>query len=78
MIWTDDPVSDAVGYFQELDDERERAIACLPVCSCCGEPIEDDDLYDFDGELVCEECLPVYLADNHKHKVTEYIDERYL
>jgi hypothetical protein len=77
-MWTDDPVSDAVGYFQELDDERERARACLPICAYCKEPMECDDLYDFDGVLVCENCVIDYIHENHKHRVDEYIDERYL
>ena len=73
MIITDDPHAD----FDRWDYERERALTRFPICSCCGERIQDDDLYDFDGELICEECLPVYLADNHKKKTSDYIEESY-
>lgn len=71
---TDDPVADAERYFAE----RDEALTVLPICSCCGERIQEDELYDFDGDLVCEECLPVYLADNYKKPTTAYIEERYL
>ena len=73
MIITDDPHAD----FDRWDYEQERALMRLPICSCCGERIQDDELYDFDGELVCEECLSVYLADNHKKKTSDYIEESY-
>ena len=75
---TDDPARDADRYYSELEEARERAVACLPVCSRCKEHIEDDDLYDFDGELVCEECLSDYIAENYKKPTTAYIEERYL
>ena len=26
------------------------------ICSCCGEKIENDDCYELDGQLLCENC----------------------
>lgn len=37
----------------ELDRLRER----LPVCRCCGDPIEDIHYYNVDGTVLCEYCL---------------------
>lgn len=69
MFRTDDPVAD----FLTHDAERESALVLLPKCSCCKERIQDDDLYDFDGELVCPECVIDYINDNHKKRTVDYI-----
>lgn len=53
MYYTDDPVRDAMNY--EL--EQESWLAKRPVCEICGEPIQDDYLYDIDGVIHCEECM---------------------
>ena len=52
-MWTDDPIAD----FERYDAEQERKLARLPECCVCGEHIQDDFLYDIDGELFCEECM---------------------
>lgn len=26
-------------------------------CDCCGEECDPEDLYDFDGDMLCAECL---------------------
>jgi hypothetical protein len=74
FIRTDDPISDAVEYF----DDRERSLKHLPICAYCGERMECDHLYDFGGRLICEACIDEYLDDNYKHRVDEYVDDRYL
>lgn len=71
MFRTDDPIAD----FNRHDAERERRLIRFPVCACCDERIQDDDLYDFDGELVCPECLPDWLTDNYKKRTVNYIVE---
>lgn len=63
---TDDPYAD----FDRWDEEQQRAIEKLPVCTECGEPIQDDVYYDIDGDCVCPGCL----ESNHKHWVEDYIE----
>ncbi len=51
-----------------MDDARkERWLESLPICSECGEPIQDDMLYDFDGTLICQDCMREHLhaTDNY-------------
>lgn len=62
MSWTDDPVADAAAYTEEQD----RRLARRPVCKCCGEHIQDDWAYYFDGDWICEDCMDDFRA---------YIDE---
>lgn len=71
MVITGDPHAD----FDAYENERHRAFIQLPVCECCGERIQTEQLYDFDGELICEDCLIDYVNENYKKNTNEYIDE---
>lgn len=51
MIWTDNPVADADRYGAEQQAELDM----LPKCSYCNEPIQEEKLFDIEGELYCEE-----------------------
>ena len=61
-----DPISDHIGY----EAKRERWLSRRPVCSECGNPIQSNELFDFDGKLICPECL----VENHLQEIEEYID----
>ena len=51
----------------EHDYHRRKTICLCDQCSC---PIyEDDDFYDFDGDIVCYGCIDSYIAD---HRRCEY------
>lgn len=53
-------------------DYHRRKVVCL--CDQCIEPIyEDDDFYDFDGEIVCQGCIDGYIDDYlREHMRCEY------
>lgn len=53
MYYTDNPHAD----FDSHDREQSEWLDTLPVCCRCGEPIQDEDLYDIDDNLYCEECM---------------------
>jgi hypothetical protein len=72
VIRTYDPHAD----FDRFDAKRERDLAKLPVCECCGEPIQTEDLFDFEnGDLVCEECVINFINDNYRKKTEEYVED---
>ena len=52
-MWTDDPIAD----FERYDAEQGRQLDKLPRCCCHEEPIQDEYLYDIDGEYYCEEGM---------------------
>ena len=66
MSWTDDPVRDAERY----EAEQEESLKRLPVCCECGEPIQTDECYEFNDELICPDCL----RDNHKKWTEDYME----
>lgn len=66
MIFTDDPLSD----FDRYDRQQEEWLKSLPVCDCCGEPIQDEYCYEINGDLICEDCL-----DMHFRKAVEDVVE---
>jgi formylmethanofuran dehydrogenase subunit E len=66
-----DYIPDYNDLYSAYEDEQERKINKLPKCSCCGEPIIDDYLYNLDGEILCEECL----KENYRRPVEEYMED---
>lgn len=70
MPYTDDPVADFLNY----DAEQTKALESRPQCAYCDQYIQDNVLYDFDGELICPECLEDYINDNFKKDTSDYID----
>lgn len=64
----DDPVRDA-------EDAAEDTRPIKGYCEYCGDEIHGgdvthygDEAYDFDGVLVCEDCLSIY---TNEHKIKE-------
>lgn len=43
--------------WEYAERERERQLMSLPVCEECHERIQDEDYYDVDGEILCENCM---------------------
>lgn len=66
MMFSDDPLLD----FDRHDRQQAEELAKLPICDCCGEPIQDDFCYEINGEYICEDCL-----DMHFRKAVEDIVE---
>lgn len=66
MYRTDDPIAD----FTRHDAEQSRWLKKRPVCSECGEHIQDEHCYEINDELICEECL----EQNHRKWVDDYAE----
>jgi formylmethanofuran dehydrogenase subunit E len=65
MFYTDDPARD----FDRWDMEQARAEARLPVCECCGEHIQDETAFHYNGVWICDSCI-----ESHKEWVEDYAD----
>lgn len=50
-------VPDNYDAFERHQAKQDAWIESRPVCIECGEHIQDDFLYDIDGDLYCEECM---------------------
>lgn len=48
-----DPLQDA-----DYKDRKEQEwLDSRPVCSICGEPIQEEYAYNYKGEWICEGCI---------------------
>lgn len=47
---------DNYSQWEAHEREQERRLARLPVCRCCGEPIQEERAWRFNGLLWCEAC----------------------
>jgi formylmethanofuran dehydrogenase subunit E len=66
MPWTDDPVAD----YDRHDAEQTRELEKRPRCSECKQHIQGEECWEFNGELICEECL----EDNHRKWVDDFLE----
>jgi formylmethanofuran dehydrogenase subunit E len=57
FIFRSDSLSRDIDNYERA---QARALAKLPRCSECDEPIQDDFCYEINGELICEECMKGY------------------
>ena len=63
-------MNDPLDDYDRYDAEIERKLARMPKCSECGEHIQDEKYYDFNGKYICPQCLD----DNHRRWTDDAID----
>ena len=56
-------------FYDMHQAKQDKWLEARPRCCCCGEPIQDDMLYDIDGDLYCEDCM----NDEFRHSTDNYI-----
>lgn len=52
MRYSDEPVLDAMRH----DAEQEEKLNRLPLCECCGEPIQQEKAMYYCDQWCCEDC----------------------
>nr|DAG37521.1 MAG TPA: Four and a half LIM, LIM domain, PROTEIN BINDING [Caudoviricetes sp.] len=50
-------VPDNYDFFQQHEAEQDAKLEKCPVCSCCGDPIQDEYRYVIGDESYCEDCM---------------------
>ena len=48
---------DSYDLWESRDRELARREAMLPVCDRCATRIRDEQYFEIDGEILCEECV---------------------
>lgn len=66
MYYSDDPARDAERYAADQD----RRLAQLPVCSDCGEPVQDDHFYQINDEVICPNCM----ESNYRKNTEDFME----
>lgn len=56
LIRAKDPLDD----FARHDRKQAERLRMFPVCSECGEAIQDEYFYLINGENICEDCMKEY------------------
>lgn len=61
---SDDPERD----FDRQDAEHAAYHARLPKCEKCKQTIEEDDYFEIDDEILCEDCMrKKYMKNTHDY-----------
>jgi formylmethanofuran dehydrogenase subunit E len=55
--------------FCEHEASQESLLEKLPKCADCGEPIQEEHLFDINGDLFCYECA----KSNFKRDTENYM-----
>ena len=63
-------VPDNYDAFLSHEAEQESYLSKLPVCCECDEPIQDDHLFEINGELICFDCMKA----NYMKYTEDYIE----
>lgn len=63
---TDNPIRD----FLRHDAEQNRKLNLLPRCDYCDNPIQDEYLFDIDGDIYCEKCM----NKQFRRQVDDYVE----
>lgn len=67
-------IPDNYSRYELLEAKKAAWIAKRPVCSVCGEKIEDDFAFDDGNGLMCPECWDKRVNDEYLVDVDEYMD----
>ena len=62
-------MEDVYSLWERREAERDRWLDTLPVCCFCNHPIQDEYLFDIEGNLYHEECA----ADEFRKWTDNYI-----
>lgn len=55
--------------------EREKEASCFPQCKECKERIFTEKCYEFDDDVICEDCVMDYINENYRKSVMDLIEE---
>ena len=50
-------IPDNYDFFRMHAMEQDAELEKYPVCSCCGDPIQEEYRYYIGGEDYCEDCM---------------------
>lgn len=53
---------DNYGMWERYQDAMDKRLARRPVCSICGEHVQENTYYNLDGTLYCHECMDSFLV----------------
>jgi hypothetical protein len=64
-----DPLDDFDRYDRMMASREAR----LPVCDRCHQRINEDEYFDIEGEILCEDCM----RDRYSRSTEDYLRDNY-
>lgn len=49
-------IPDNYDYFEAMEYEREKKLARMPKCECCGEHIQTEKAFYYNDQWFCMDC----------------------
>ena len=62
-------VPDNYDQYRAHEARQQSETERLPVCYECGQPIQSDECYEINDEVICPQCL----AENHRKWVDDLV-----
>lgn len=56
-------IPDNYDLWKDHEEEKERRLKRRPICAECGEHIQDEYGYQFNGAWLCADCLEDYKVE---------------
>lgn len=69
--FTDDPIADYDRYLEEQEEQLNN----LPLCECCGQPIQQEEAVYYNDQWCCEDCEDEFwrtIREDFLEKVNAY------
>lgn len=63
-------MEDNYSQWEHHEWRQQQDLAKRPVCCYCQEHIQDEELFDIEGELYCKQCL----VNNFRKNTEDYIE----
>ena len=63
-------IPDAYDAWEAHERAQNEWLGRCPVCVRCEEPIQEEELFDFDGELYCVSCA----EEEFKKRTEDYME----
>jgi formylmethanofuran dehydrogenase subunit E len=67
-------IPDNYSQWEANEWRQEKWLKLRPKCARCHKHIQDEDCYEFDGNLICPDCIEEYIDEHYKRKTEDFIN----
>lgn len=67
-------IPDNYDQWEAHERQQEKWLYSRPKCDRCLQAIQDEDCYEFDGNVICPDCVEKYIEENHKRNTEDFVN----